>query len=142
MGVYLTNLVDQIAASYTTVKSVRTVVDADGTVLDIARATPCGLIINELITNSFKYAFPDSFDCSAARGGPCSIWISLKKNDGMYLLSVADNGIGLPPGLDISTTQSLGLKLVNFLARHQLRAKVQADNSSGSRFEIRFKDAM
>ena len=142
MGVYLTNLVEQIAASYTTIRSVRTVVDAEGTVLDIARATPCGLIINELITNSFKYAFPEPFDCAGKRGEPCTIRISLKKNDGIYLLSVSDNGTGIPPGIDIATTQSLGLKLVNFLARHQLRAKVEVSTSAGSRFEIRFKDTM
>ncbi len=58
MDVYLNTLVDQIAASYATAKFVRTIVNADNTLLDITRATPCGLIINELVTNSFKYRIP------------------------------------------------------------------------------------
>jgi PAS domain S-box-containing protein len=140
MGVYLTTLIDQIAASYSSQKTVRTLVDADGTTIDIARATPCGLIINELITNSFKYAFPESFDCAAERGERCTIRVTLKKEDGMYILSVGDNGRGLPEGLDIRTTQSLGLKLVNFLARHQLRAKIEIFTVNGTEFIFRFSD--
>ena len=138
MDVYLNTLVDQIAASYATAKFVRTIVNADDTLLDITRATPCGLIINELVTNSFKYAFPDTFDCIAERRESCTIRISLQKTDGFYLLSVSDNGIGLSPGFDIATTHSLGLKLVNFLAKHQLRAKVGVTAKDGTVFMIRF----
>ena len=140
MGVYLSTLIEQIAASYISAKSIRTLVDAEGTTIDIARATPCGLIINELITNSFKYAFPESFDCAEVRGEPCTIRVSLKKDDGTYTLRVSDNGAGLPEGLDIKTTQSLGLKLVNFLARHQLRAKIEIVTGNGTEFVFRFSD--
>jgi PAS domain S-box-containing protein len=140
MGVYLTTLIEQIATSYTSATSIRTIVDADGTTIDIARATPCGLIINELITNSFKYAFPESFDCTAERGEPCTIRVTLKNEGGTYVLRVSDNGIGLPGGLDIRTTQSLGLKLVNFLARHQLRAAIEISGTSGTEFIFRFND--
>ena len=94
--------------------------------LDLNRATPIGLIINELVTNSLKYAFPpDTISCRADRKEPCTIGIRLTKEDGTYLLKVSDNGVGLPKGLDIKTTKSLGLKLVNFLASHQLRAKLE-----------------
>ena len=94
MGVYLATLIEQIATSYSSAKSIQTIIDADGTTIDIARATPCGLIINELITNSFKYAFPESFDCTAERGEPCTIRVTLKKEADTYIMSVADNGIG------------------------------------------------
>ncbi len=138
MDVYLNTLVDQIAASYSTAKFVRTIVNADNTLLDITRATPCGLIINELVTNSFKYAFPETFDCITERRESCTIRISLNKTNGFYLLSVSDNGVGLPTGFSIATTQSLGLKLVNFLAKHQLRAKVAVTVNDGTAFTIRF----
>jgi two-component sensor histidine kinase len=140
MGVYLSTLIDQVAASYITKKSVTTSVRADGVHLDLARATPCGLIINELVTNSFKYAFPASFDCEAVRSEPCSIGISLSHEDGTYLLKVGDNGVGLPMGFDPITAKSLGLKLVNFLARHQLRAKVEVNLVKGTEFTLRFKE--
>jgi PAS domain S-box-containing protein len=138
MGVYLGTLAEQVAASYASEKHVRTLVDAEGVITDLARATPCGLIVNELITNSFKYAFPESFDCEKERGMPCTIRISLRKDDGIYVLKVADNGIGLPEGVDIAATKSLGLKLVNFLAKHQLRANIDIVRGKGSEYIFRF----
>ncbi len=68
MDVYLSTLVGQIVNSYESAKSIKTVVDAEGITLDLSRATPGGLIINELMTNSLKYAFPNSFDCEKVRG--------------------------------------------------------------------------
>ena len=63
---------------------------------------------------------------------PCAIRIALSKDDGTYTLCVSDNGIGLPPGLDIRSTQTLGLKLVNFLAKHQMRATVDVRYGKGN----------
>jgi PAS domain S-box-containing protein len=141
MVLYLGTLIEQIATTYNPDSPVTTLVEAQGVSLDLARATPCGLIVNELITNSFKYAFPATFDCKAARNEPCTIRISLVLGDGMYVLRVGDNGIGLPANFDIRTTQSLGLKLVNFLAKHQLRATVDVSTVNGTEFSIRFRDA-
>ncbi len=98
MGLYLSTLMGQVSASYTSAKHIRTIVEAEGVVIDLARATPCGLIINELVTNSFKYAFPDTFDCSKERKEPCTIRISLTKEKDLYVLKAGDNGIGLPGG--------------------------------------------
>jgi len=139
MGMYLTTLVSQIAASYTTRRDVDVTVNADGVILDLARATPCGLIINELVTNSFKYAFPGGFDCMAIRNEPCTIAVSLRSDDDIYLLTVRDNGSGLPPEMRLSTAKSLGLKLVNFLAKHQLRAEISVDSTEGTSIEFRFR---
>ena len=140
MGVYLPTLVEQVSSSYATKKAVAISVRAEGISLDLHRATPVGLIINELITNSFKYAFPDSSDTAPIRASPPAINLSLTRNGGEYELSFRDNGIGLPPGFDIATTQTLGLKLVNFLARHQMRAKVEVSSRQGTEFVFRFKE--
>lgn len=140
MDFYLSTLVGQIASSYAERADIYTHVQAGGIAIDLARATASGLIINELVTNSFKYAFPPEFDCMAERGENCAIRVSLAADNGVYTLTVADNGRGLPPGLDVSTTRSLGLKLVNFLARHQLRAEIGIRAGKGTEFTFRLKD--
>ncbi len=140
MDVYLSTLVGQIVQSYESEKSVNVVVNAHGITLDLSRATPGGLIINELLTNSLKYAFPSSFCCETSRGSPCTISVNLAQNNDACILTVKDNGIGLPENLDIATTKTLGLKLVNFLAKHQLRASVEAQSKEGAEFRFRFRD--
>ena len=140
MEVYLKNLVSQVASSYRESERIRTVVDVHGMPLDISRATTAGLIINELVTNSFKYAFPPGFDCVGVRGEPCIIRVSFAHEDGRDVLRVADNGCGLHEGFDPFTTKSLGLKLVNFLARHQLRADIEVRMDKGTEFTFRLKN--
>ena len=133
MDLYLTTLVSQIAGSYAEGGHVRTVVDAGDVILDISRATTAGLIINELVTNSFKYAFPPGFDCEAERGEACTIRVSLVPQDGSPVLTVADNGKGFPEGFDPLMAKSLGLKLVTFLARHQLPGGDPGQDQRGRR---------
>ena len=140
MEMYLTTLLDQIGISFQTTITVKTVIDAHGVMLDIPRATPAGLIINELVTNSYKYAFPEPFDAQAVRNTPPTIGITLTRTDGTYELIVRDNGIGLPPGFELAKTKTLGLKLVNFLAKHQMRATIEVNTNNGTEFIFRFKE--
>ena len=141
MGVYLATLLEQVVGSYSSARAVKTVVDAKGVKLDLARATPIGLIVNELVTNSLKYAFTKEAIASLKAGKePCTIAIRLVKENGGYLMRVSDNGAGLPAGFDPNATQTLGLKLVNFLARHQLRAKVEVNTDKGTEFSFRFRE--
>lgn len=136
MEIYLTNLINQIACSYKGSVDILTEIYTNGIVLDLARATTTGLIINELVTNSYKYAFPPDFNSLKFRE-PCRITVSLTHEDGKYILSVSDNGRGLPPDFNPLTARSLGLKLVNFLARHQLRAGIEVRNEKGTEFIFR-----
>ncbi len=139
MEVYLSTLVGQVVSSYSSSRSVTTRVEAPGITLDLARATPAGLIVNEIVTNSLKYAFPAAL-AGTDRPDPFLIQIRLGKRDGMYELRASDNGIGLPPEIDIRTTRTLGLKLVNFLARHQLRAVPEVVVDKGTEFIFRFPE--
>jgi PAS domain S-box-containing protein len=98
-------------------------VDAGGVTLGIDRAIPCGLIINELVTNSLKHAFPDN------RRGEIRIDF-IRGENGQITLIVGDNGVGLPPGLDSTSTGTLGLQLVTMLTR-QLRGILEVDGEGG-----------
>jgi len=140
MGMYLTTLLNQIAGSFGSSRPVRVIVEAHGVMLDIPRATPAGLIANEIVTNSFKYAFPASFDVQALRQAPPTISVILTKTGGEYEMIIRDNGIGLPPGIDLARTRSLGLKLVNFLAKHQMRADIDVVSENGTAFIFRFSN--
>jgi PAS domain S-box-containing protein len=106
-------------------------VDAGNLLLDIDRAIPCGLIINELVSNALKYAFPGD------RSGAISISIN-EDRDKRITLTVADTGVGMPQELDFRNTETMGLQLVNMLAR-QLGGQVSMASASGTAFTIRFQ---
>lgn len=98
--------------------------------LDVDMAVPCGLIINELISNALKHAFPEN------RQG--SILVELRTEDnGLHTILVRDDGVGIPPELDVHQTESLGLQLVTSLAG-QLNATIGLQRHQGTTFEIRF----
>lgn len=95
------------------------------------RAVPLGLIANELISNAFKYAFPN------AETGEVSVHLE-RIDDEEYWLVVRDNGIGLPPDFDNIEHKSLGIQLVKTLTK-QLKAQLRTYNAEGSVFELRFR---
>ena len=141
MKVYLTTLVGQIVTSYNSRKTMKIILGVEGISLDLGRGPPIGLIVNELVTNALKYAFPDGCKPDLSDGvDPCTVRITLSKDSGIYRLSVWDNGVGLPPGFNIRTTQTLGLKLVNFLAKHQLGAETEINMEKGTEIFFRFKE--
>jgi two-component sensor histidine kinase len=95
-------------------------------------AIPCGLIINELVSNSLKHAFP------AGREG--EIRIELRADDeGKCILMVSDNGVSFPEGLDFRDAGTLGLQLVNTLVS-QLEGTIELDRSRGMAFKITFAE--
>jgi two-component sensor histidine kinase/CheY-like chemotaxis protein len=105
--------------------------DLEDIYLKIETAIPCGILINELVSNSLKYAFPN--------GEKGEIFVSLKSKDEGYELIVNDNGVGLPEELDYKNTESLGLQLVNNLAA-QIDGRVELEKGHGTKFVINFKD--
>jgi two-component sensor histidine kinase len=106
-------------------------VDAKDVSFDIETAIPCGLIINELVTNALKHAFPKG------RKGNINISLhELEKNK--FRLSVKDNGIGIPKDKDILNAGTLGLRLVMNLSK-QINGTVKMDGTNGTSFEITFK---
>jgi PAS domain S-box-containing protein len=108
-------------------RGIRFTLDIHDIEVDINTAIPLGLIINELISNSLKYAFP------AGKDGEV---ILRMQQDGQKLIATfSDNGIGIPAELDWQNTQSLGLRLVNSLV-DQLNGTIELDRSSGTRFTM------
>jgi PAS domain S-box-containing protein len=105
----------------------------DRLALNLDAAVPCGLIVNELVSNSLKYAFPDG------REGEIRIELRELKN-GVTQLIVADDGVGLRSDLDWTTTKSLGLRLVRTLAQ-QLGAKVEVTSHAGTEVQVTFAAA-
>ncbi len=127
---YVQSMVSDLLYSYEKDSQViESNLDIDNALMSIDTAVPCGLIINELISNSLKYAFPD-------RNGTINVYFH-RINDSDYCLSISDDGIGLPEDLDVEKTDSLGLQIVNNLI-NQLDGTLKI--SKPSKFEIRFKE--
>jgi PAS domain S-box-containing protein len=131
---YLHDLVNSLLGAYDEYSTnISLNIKCDEIQLNIETAIPCGLIINELITNSLKYAFPDD------RKG--EIIVDFKKDeDNNLLLIVGDNGVGFPNDFDVSSAKSLGLYLVNQLSLKQLDGSLEIDNTNGTLFKISFKE--
>ncbi|MBT8320806.1 MAG: tetratricopeptide repeat protein [Eudoraea sp.] len=107
-------------------------IDAEGVELDIDRAIPFGLILNELVSNSFKYAFPDDKEDG-------KIYIHLRKGGDQGFFEYMDNGIGLPEDTEERTQSSMGIRLMNRLV-NQLQSTLNIDKTSdGVRFWFNFK---
>lgn len=130
---YVRDLIGALLHSYGTDRSaIKVVLDVDHTGLGMDSAVPCGLIINELVSNSFKYAFP------AGRRG--EVRIALSRHDGDKItLVVADNGVGLPESLDFLNAESLGLQLVVTLV-DQLRGTITLSRDTGTKFTVVFTE--
>lgn len=133
---YIPNLVEFLKESYIdTDNNVSILLDVDNIRLEIDRIIPCGLIINELVSNSLKHAFPD--------GRKGEILISFKKiPGGLYSLSVRNNGVPLPDQFDINKLKSLGMLLVNTLTK-QIQGELSINGTEeGTEFKITFREKL
>ena len=108
------------------------IIQTDGDVyVDINKAIPCGLILNELISNALKHAFPGD------RHGELQIIIRETKNTEIEIV-VRDNGLGLPDNVDIHQPRSVGLHLVNGLVKSQLDGQIEVRRDAGTEVRIKF----
>ena len=98
--------------------------------LGVDIAVPCGLILNELLSNSLKYAFPEE------RAGSVTIRVE-RLQDESVLMTISDDGVGLPPDVGFWNTKTLGLRLVRLLVR-QLDGEIELGGPPGAEFRIRF----
>ncbi|MDO8725145.1 MAG: histidine kinase dimerization/phosphoacceptor domain -containing protein [Candidatus Methanoperedens sp.] len=130
---YIKDLVTNLFRSYDVNGSaIRSRIDIEDISPGMDLAIPCGLIINELVTNSLKYAFPDG------RKGEINIAFR-QNNSNIYELLVGDNGVGISNNLDINNTDSLGLRLVTMLVNDQLEGEIDLKRDNGTNFSIKFK---
>lgn len=132
---YLEKLVNHLRESYGRTDICINVVAANLT-MDLTSAVPCGLILNELVSNTIQHAFP--LDQNTAEED-FEVTITVRKKNDCYTLLVTDNGVGLPDGFDLATAQSLGLVLIRGIAEHQLQGQVElAETTGGTTFGIHF----
>ncbi len=134
---YVRKLTNDLFRSYTVNQSdVKLSLDINDIYISIDTAVPCGLIINELVSNSFKYAFPEGPNKEREN----EIKINFNKNyNNELVLEISDNGIGLPEGLNLKKSESLGLQLVDTLIA-QLEGNVEVRQNGGAFFKFTFKD--
>lgn len=127
---YIGKLINGLSQTYMINPNVSLQADVEEVYLGVDTAIPCGLIVNELVTNAFKYAFPDD------RAG--EVMVRLHTIDtGGYRLIVCDNGIGMPPDIDLENTETLGMQLITILTR-QLRGSLRIASTQGTCFTIEF----
>lgn len=129
---YIESLINSVQSVYKKGgHNISITIDAEGTELDIDRAIPFGLILNELVSNSFKYAFPESDENG-------KIYIHLRKNGDQGYFEYTDNGVGLPDDTDERANSSMGIRLINRLV-NQLQSKLNIDKTNeGVRFWFNF----
>jgi len=128
---HIEELTGHLLFLYNSENRITMIVEPSDVYLSLSHAIPCALILNELITNSLKYAFADR------KQGKIQISIH-STNDDTVLLCVKDDGIGIPEGTDVKTGDGLGLKLVKHLVVGQLKGKLHFNNNIGTDISIEF----
>ena len=150
---YLNSLVVSLFNSFNIdSESIRFNLNVEKINFGVNTAIPLGLMINELLTNSLKHAFPCLYNGQVSltdqvpvlsrdasiMGEYCRINLNLRISNGKYILTVGDNGVGLPRDLNFKETSTLGFQLINSLVE-QLDGVISLDRSQGTKFIIEFK---
>jgi two-component sensor histidine kinase len=156
-GDYIQNLAANLLSSYdVSSNAIALKINVDNVLLGVDAAIPCGLIINELVSNSLKYAFPDGQFAQRGKPPHATVLPSPQRglrvspdnqgeicidfhveNDDHLHLTVSDNGVGFPQNLDFQNTETLGLQLVTALTG-QLSGTIKLERNMGTKFKITF----
>jgi two-component system, sensor histidine kinase PdtaS len=130
---YISSLVENLFASHCVdTDKISFKIGINDITLSLSNAISCGLIINELITNSLKYAFPGD------RKGEIRVEFGYL-SDGQLEMRVSDDGVGMPVNFELRNSETLGVLIVKALAEHQLGGTMVLDSTKGTKFLIRFK---
>jgi two-component sensor histidine kinase len=129
---YIFSLVENLKGLHTIKNPVKIDIDAQKLYLPIDIAMPCGLILNELITNALKHAFDENF-----KDPRIEITFTMTPNRKKYYLAVKDNGCGFPESVELKTYDSLGIKLINTLIT-QIDGTIELTRGAGSKIVIEF----
>jgi len=128
---YIRELVDQLLKSYSTAgNKVQVDLQLESIRLPIEQAVPCGLIINELVSNCLKYG--------GGEAGSHFVGVKLGQRDSRIDLEIRDHGSGLPSSVDIGRPESFGLRVVQALTR-QLGASLSVERGLGTSFRMHFR---
>ena len=128
---YIRSISTNLFQSYNQNRKVELILDLNDVSLDLDMAIPCGLIVNELLTNSLKYAF------SIQDSGIVKIHLSQSEDD--IIIIIEDNGKGFPDSIDFKDTESLGMQLVVSLI-DQIDGEIKLDGVNGTKYELKFKN--
>jgi two-component sensor histidine kinase len=132
MGDYIRTLANDLFHTYiTNAQKIQIKMDVEDIMVDINTSIPLGLIINEIITNALKHAFPNDMQGT--------ILISFHRVGDKLKLEVSDDGVGFPKDLDYKNTSSMGLQLVNSLS-NQIDAELNVVMEKGTSFQITFPE--
>jgi two-component sensor histidine kinase len=130
---YLRNLAIHLFHSYQISSNrIRLTMDAEEIFLNINTAIPCGLIVNELVSNALKHGFPEG------RSGEVAVELHRIDGDG-YMLRVRDDGVGLPEGLDFRRTDTLGMQIIVTLV-NQIDGRLKLERQGGTSFTLEFNE--
>jgi PAS domain S-box-containing protein len=133
-GDYIKTITNELFRMYVTdPDKIKLNLNIEDIMLDINTAIPLGLIVNELVSNSMKHAFPNDMDGV--------IDIEFMSDNGNYSLIVSDNGVGFPKDYDIKDSDTLGLRIVNSLIE-QIEGEIHLENINQTKFIIKFKEEM
>jgi two-component sensor histidine kinase len=127
---YTKSLIAEIFKSYHINENILTNLNIEKRSIDINKAIPLGLILNELINNSLEHAFPN--------GEKGEIKINLNKNNGFITLNYLDNGVGFPKNLNFQNTNTMGMQMINGLV-NQMNGTIKLNRNPGTQFTIKFK---
>ena len=131
MKSYIDNILRSLLYLYASDKEIFINNNVEAVKMTIEYASPCGLLLNELLTNALTHAF------ASRKEGVISVGLGKDGTEGKYLLTVEDDGIGLPEDLDIYHTSSMGMQLITVLTE-QLGGKLSIKRKNGTKFTVRF----